>query len=216
MTAQDVFRRVTEALERAGIAYMLTGSFASSYHGAPRATQDIDMVISPNPDQLRSLVTLLPATEYYVDLDAALDAQRRQGLFNIIDLATGWKIDLIIRKSRPFSRAEFDRRSVVEFEGMRLSIATAEDVLIAKLEWAKLGDSQRQVEDAAGILRIRSQDLDRTYIENWVRQLKIEEQWDAACRAAGGAGAGGVRSGRPPQCWGRRASCPGPRLPGGA
>lgn len=178
---------MTEALERAGIAYMLTGSFASSYHGAPRATQDIDMVISPTPDQLRSLVTLLPATEYYVDLDAALDAQRRQGRFNIIDLATGWKIDLIIRKSRPFSRAEFDRRSVVEFEGMHLSIATAEDVLIAKLEWAKLGDSQRQVEDAAGILRIRSQDLDRTYIENWVRQLKIEEQWDAACRAAGGA-----------------------------
>ena len=184
MTAQDVFRRVTEALEQAGIAYMLTGSFASSYHGAPRATQDIDIVISPTPDQLRSLVALLPAAEYYVDLDAALDAQRREGLFNIIDLATGWKIDLIIQKSRPFSRAEFDRRSVIEFEGMRLSIATAEDVLIAKLEWAKLGGSERQVEDAAGIIRIRSRDLDRTYIENWVRQLKIEEQWDAACRAA--------------------------------
>ena len=184
MTAQDVFRRVTGALEQAGIAYMLTGSFASSYHGAPRATQDIDIVISPTPDQLRSLVALLPAAEYYVDLDAALDAQRREGLFNIIDLETGWKIDLIIQKSRPFSRAEFDRRTVVEFEGMRLSIATAEDVLIAKLEWAKLGGSERQVEDAAGIIRIRSGDLDRTYIENWVRQLKIEEQWDAACRAA--------------------------------
>ncbi len=59
-----------------------TGSFASSYHGAPRATQDIDIVVSPTANQLRELVKLLPTTEYYVDLDAALDAQRRQGQFN--------------------------------------------------------------------------------------------------------------------------------------
>jgi len=184
VTAQDVFRRVIGTLEQVGIGYMLTGSFASSYHGAPRATQDIDVVISPTPDQLRSLVALFSTTDYYTDLNAALDAQRREGMFNIIDLATGWKIDFIIQKSRPFSRAEFDRRSVVEVEGLRLSIATAEDVLIAKIEWAKLGGSERQIEDAAGIIRIRSEKLDRVYIQNWVRQLKLEEQWAAACRAA--------------------------------
>ena len=60
MTAQDVFRRVTGALGQAGIPYMLTGSFAGSYHGAPRATQDIDIVISPTADQIRSLAALLP------------------------------------------------------------------------------------------------------------------------------------------------------------
>ncbi len=57
---------------------MLTGSFASSYHGAPRATQDIDIVIAPSPDQLRALVRFLPETEYYVDLDAALDGLARE------------------------------------------------------------------------------------------------------------------------------------------
>ena len=184
MTAEDVFSRVTGALERAGIAHMLTGSFASSYYGVPRTTQDIDFVIAPTTDQLRSL--LLPATEYYFDLNAALDAQRREGLFNIIDLATGWKIDFIIRKSRPFSLEEFGRRLVVEFEGMHLSVATAEDVLIAKLEWAKRGGSQRQLEDAAGILRIRSGNLDRKYIENWVRELKLEKPWEAVRRAGEG------------------------------
>ena len=185
MTAEDVFRRVVGALDHAGIPYMLTGSFASSFHGVPRATQDIDIVISPAPDQLRALVRLLPDSEYYVDEEAALDAQRRQSQFNVIDFATGWKIDLIIRKSRPFSREEFDRRSLVEFEGMRLAIATAEDVLIAKLEWAKLSDSQRQIEDTAGILRIRGSELDREYIHKWVRQLNLLEQWETACRAAG-------------------------------
>lgn len=185
MTAEDVFRRVIGALEGAGIPYMLTGSFASSFHGMPRATQDIHIVISPAPDQLRALVRLFPESEYYSDEDAVLDAERRQSQFNVIDFATGWKIDLIIRKSRPFSPEEFDRRSVVDFGGMRLAIATAEDVLNAKLEWAKLGRSERQIEDAAGILRIRSGELDREYVHKWVRQLNLQEQWEEACRAAG-------------------------------
>ena len=73
--------------------------------------------------------------------------------FNVIDLATGWKIDFIIRKSRPFSETEFERRSEVHFEGLRLHIAQPEDVIIAKLEWAKRASSERQIEDVAGILK---------------------------------------------------------------
>lgn len=187
MTDQDVLQRVTSVLEQVGIAYMLTGSFASSYHGAPRSSQDIDIVISPTLDQMRSLIDLLPAAEYYRDLSMALDAQRREGMFNIIEIATGYKVDFIIRKSRPFSREEFERRFMADFKGLPLSMATAEDVLIAKLEWAKRSASERQVKDAADILRIRSKELDMAYIENWVRELGLGEQWDAARRAGGTA-----------------------------
>ncbi len=185
MTTQDVFRRVIGALDNASIPYMLTGSFASSYHGSPRSTQDIDIVISPTAHQIRTLLTLLPETEYYVDEDAAVDAQKRQGQFNVIDFATGWKVDLIMRKSRTFSRVEFERRSAIEFLGMTLNIATAEDVLLAKLEWAKKGESLRQVEDAVGILKIRLDRLDHDYIRHWVRELALGTQWEAACRSAG-------------------------------
>ncbi|HEU0076593.1 MAG TPA: hypothetical protein VFQ76_03025 [Longimicrobiaceae bacterium] len=183
--AEDIFRRVIGALDQAEIPYMLTGSFASSYHGSPRATQDIDVVISATPQQLRRLVALFPREDYYVDEGAALEAHRTQGQFNVIDLATGWKVDLIIQKSRPFSREEFNRRSIGDLGGVRLAIATAEDVVIAKLEWAKLGGSQRQIEDAASILRIRSGDLDRQYLAKWIRQLDLDEQWQQACRVAG-------------------------------
>lgn len=185
MTAGDIFQRIIGALNRIDIPYMLTGSFASSYHGSPRSTQDIDIVIAPTAEQIRALVRLLPDREYYVDEDAALDAHQRQGQFNVIDIATGWKIDLIVQKTRPFSREEFDRRDFIEFQGMQLAIATAEDVLIAKLEWGKLGDSQRQVEDAAGILKIRAGQLNLDYVRGWVRDLGLQAQWDAACRAAG-------------------------------
>ncbi|MES1164372.1 MAG: hypothetical protein ABUR63_01335 [Verrucomicrobiota bacterium] len=184
MTAEDIFRRVVGALDSAGIPYMLTGSFASSFHGAPRATQDIDIVIASTAAQIRALVKSLPPDEYYVDLDTALDAQRREGQFNIIDFGSGWKVDLIVRKSRPFSREEFDRRNSVDMLGMQLSIASAEDVIVAKLEWAKLGESQRQVDDAVGILKIRADQLDLPYIRRWVRELDIEAQWQTACAAA--------------------------------
>ena len=62
-------------------------------------------MIAANPEQLRTFVWSLPSGEYYADLDAALEAHTRQSLFNVIDLATGWKIDLIIRKSRAFRRS---------------------------------------------------------------------------------------------------------------
>ncbi len=163
---------------------MLTGSFASSYHGAPRATQDVDLVIAPTGDQLRAFVALLPRDEFYVDERAALEALRLEGQFNLIDLRSGWKVDLIIRKSRPFSREEFDRRRVIELEGSDVPIATPEDLLIAKMEWARMGESARQIEDAARMLRVRARQLDQSYIERWVTELGLEEQWDAVKRIA--------------------------------
>jgi hypothetical protein len=77
MSALEVLRRITTGLEDAGIAYMLTGSLASAHHGAPRSTVHIDIVIAGDPNQLRAFVQSLPSKEYYVDLNAALDAHSR-------------------------------------------------------------------------------------------------------------------------------------------
>ena len=188
MTAADLFRRIVAALEAAGIPYMLTGSFASAYHGRPRATQDIDFVIAPSPDQVRVLIRGLPPSQYYADEQAALDALQRESQFNVIDLATGWKIDFICRKSRPFSRIEFDRRTLTHVEGLPLFIASAEDVILAKLEWAKLGGSVRQLEDVAGLLQVRGAELDLPYLDRWVAALGLSAHWVTARDLAGRTG----------------------------
>src|SRR5215831_7487831 len=146
MSTADVFQRITEVLNGNSVAYMLTGSFASTHYGTSRSTQDLDIVINPTDEQLGKLIESLNMNNYYVDLNSALEAKRRESLFNIIDRETGWKIDLIFRKSRPFSKEEFSRRSVVVLQGFPVYVASAEDVIIAKLEWAKLGQSQRQIE----------------------------------------------------------------------
>ena len=176
----EFLRRVTAALDMTGVPYMLTGSVASSMYGVPRATNDIDVVVAPTREQLLSLVQLFQRVGLVADVDTALAALRTKGQFNVIDFPKGWKLDVIVRKDREFSAIEFERRETHEVEGMRLTIATPEDVLIAKLEWAKMGESERQVADAAGILKMQGATLDRGYIRRWVTALGLEEQWNAA------------------------------------
>lgn len=185
MSVSEVLHRITSALDQNGIAYMLTGSFASAYHGTPRSTQDIDIVVEATQAQLRSLVQSLPIDQYYSDLDAALQAHKTESMFNVIDLSTGWKVDFILLKSRPFSREEFRRRLRVELQGVSLFLASAEDIVVAKLEWSKRAQSQRQIDDAAAILRVRRETLDQSYIEKWTKELRLEDEWDKARGAAG-------------------------------
>ena len=185
MSISEVLRRITTALDQNNIAYMLTGSFASAYHGTPRSTQDIDVIVEATPAQLRGLVHSLPVDRYYSDLDAALQAHQAESMFNVIDLSTGWKIDFILRKSRPFSREEFRRRLRVQLQGVSIFVASAEDIVVAKLEWSKLAQSQRQIDDAAAILRARRETLDRSYLEKWTTELHLADEWDKARGAAG-------------------------------
>jgi hypothetical protein len=182
---EGVIHRFAALLEAAGVPYMLTGSFASGFHGAPRATQDIDIVISPTLGSLNQFLRLLPEDKYYVSREAALDAYGRESLFNVVDFASGWKIDLICRKARAFSVAEFERRSRHELAGLEIFLATAEDVVLAKLEWAKLAQSVRQIEDAAGIVRIQGDKLDTSYVNRWVDQLGLSAEWLKAKMLAG-------------------------------
>lgn len=185
MSITDVFQRVIAALESAGIDYMLAGSFASTRYSSPRSTQDIDIVISAGETELKSFIELAQAKNYYAELDDALEARRHESLFNIIDRDTGWKVDLIFRKSTPFGLEEFRRRQKIVVHGLEMFVATPEDIIIAKLEWAKGGASQRQIEDVAAILRVQERALDTSYLEKWIRERQLQEQWDGARRLAG-------------------------------
>jgi hypothetical protein len=120
-----------------------------------------------------------------VEADAAMEALRSRSLFNVIDLSNGWKANLIIRKARPFSEEEFRPRQQVELNGVPLFIATAEDIIPAKLEWAKMSGSTRQLEDVAAVMRLRWDALDLSYLENWTASLQLQTQWEEARKRAG-------------------------------
>ncbi len=169
--------RLVAALDGAQIPHMVAGSFASVHHGVPRATQDIDVVIAPSGAALKAFVAGLSPQAYYVSEEAALDALRRRSMFNVIDLATGWKVDLIVRKSRPFSVEEFRRRLPVRLLGVDAFVATPEDTILTKLEWAAMSGSERQLRDVAGVLAVKGAELDVRYIEHWAADLGVLELW---------------------------------------
>jgi len=151
---------------------MITGSFASNIHGLPRATQGADVVIEVEPRTLeRFLENLGPA--FYRSREAAMDALAREQMFNVVHLETGFKVDLIVRKSRPFSRIEFSRRQPTFYLGENRWFATAEDTILAKLEWSKMASSERQFSDALNVAKLQKENLDRAYLEKWARELDI-------------------------------------------
>ncbi len=180
MTLAAFLQRVLSILEEARIPYMLTGSLAAAYYAVPRATQDVDLVLEVAPEQLRRLTERLSAAGYYVSLEAAQEALAREGQFNAIDPASGWKADFIIRRSRPFSRTEFTRRTPATVLGLELAMVTREDLVVAKLEWAKTGGSELQVRDVRALLDSADPEFDRTYVERWVSELGLEDQWRSA------------------------------------
>ena len=174
MTPEEAVQLALSRLDECSIPYMITGSFASNMHGVPRATYDADVVIDVDQQSLEKLMESL-GEEFYLSPEGAREALARERMFNIIHLETGFKVDLIIKKKRAFNQEEFARREKVDYLGEPRWFATAEDVILAKLEWSKLGDSERQFTDALNVARIQGEKLDREYLEKWARDLDLEQ-----------------------------------------
>ena len=178
MSLGDFLMRLTSILEQVDVDYMIVGSFASTVHGVARSTQDVDIVVALDRARLTALLRACPEDEYYVSEDAARDALRYESLFNIIDMKTGWKADLIVKKSRPFSVKEFDRRQLMTLGDQQLYVASAEDIVIAKMEWALSSASERQIRDVTGILDVKGSTIDLDYITMWAQKLGLIDLWD--------------------------------------
>lgn len=180
MTPSNTLQTIVDALDAAGIDHMIAGSFASSLHGLARTTADIDLVVDPTPASLERLLASLDLDRFYVDAGAARRALGSRDQFNVVDTTNGWKVDLIIRKDRAFSVAEFGRRTPTTIIGVPTFVATAEDTVLAKLEWPRLGGSERQQRDVVEILRIQGAAIDHDHLETWAEALGVTDLLEIA------------------------------------
>jgi len=184
MTSQEDFlERLIKKLDEQNIPYMLSGSVSSSLHGQPRATNDADIVIAPAEEQLIAFLKSL-GDDYYVNPDAARDAFKSNSVFNVIDIQNSWKADLIIRKNRPFSREEFQRRQKANIMGLDAWVVSPEDVILSKLEWAKNSKSSQQFQDALGVATVQYERLDRDYMYKWAKELQVESSLERLLKQA--------------------------------
>jgi hypothetical protein len=178
---EDVLQRIVGVLEEVRVPYMIAGSVASNVHGVERDRSDLDVVIDPDPATLEALVDALPRSAYHGSAEAAREALRTRSTFTVVDFATATRIDFIMKKDRPFSHAEMERRVAVELAGRRVFVVSAEDTILSELEWSKLeGGSKDQLRNAAGIVASRGDKLDRAYVARWIDELGLAEEWAKA------------------------------------
>lgn len=169
---------VVDVLERLGVRYQVGGSVASSVHGMARATMDVDIVAELEEAHVGELVgSLQPG--YFVDERLVRSAVRDRSSFNMIHQATVMKVDVFLPKQRPYDRQALargiDETLADDTEARIIKVAAPEDVILAKLEWYRLGNetSERQWADVLGVLRVQRDRLDVDYMKRWAADLDV-------------------------------------------
>jgi hypothetical protein len=177
-SALDVALRVAAALDSVGCEYFVGGSVASSLHGEPRATNDIDIVVALAPYRVKAFAEKL-GSDFEVDQDMLRDAMARGDCANIFYLPMVTKVDLFALGSSPYDEVEFNRRQriSVRTSGEVLFVKSPEDTILRKLLWYRDGGSvsSKQWRDVVEVLRISAGQLDESYLTNWSERLRIVE-----------------------------------------
>jgi hypothetical protein len=175
------------ALERAGIAYAVGGSMASSVRGVVRATYDIDVVAGIVASQAERLASEL-GPDWYADPQQMRDAIAARRAFNVIHIPLGDKVD-IFPAFEEFHFVQLERATRVALRFLDVQaeypVATAEDILLAKLQWFRAGGgvSERQWKDILGIL-VANPQIDSNYLRLWAAKLRVEDLLNKAITEA--------------------------------
>ena len=178
-TRQDeLLVRLIGILEKLGLRYFVTGSVAAMYYGEPRLTNDIDVVVDLPKDKITDLRDAFPSDEFYLSEEALLRAVRQRGMCNALHISSGLKIDIVIPGDTLFDRARFERvRRVKPAQEIEASFASAEDVILKKMDFFRQGGSEKHLRDITGILMVTGDQLDHDYIESWADQMGLETIW---------------------------------------
>lgn len=165
---------LTQLFNRADMPYLIGGSIASSIYGRFRTTNDIDCLCRVSKSGVERF--LAGADNFIVD-EISLAENLLQGRsYNLIHEPTFVKIDLF-PATEPFHFEELRRAREVNplSSPCTFRIASAEDIILAKLIWAGRREvrSERQWSDLIGILAVAGPSLDEAYLERWAAELGV-------------------------------------------
>ncbi len=179
MSQLELLKKVVEVLDAARIDYMVTGSFASSLHGRPRSTHDIDLIVDLGWTGLRAILDAFPAPDFYISEEAAREAMANGGTFNLLDAREGGKVDFWLLTEHPFDTARFERRREDRAWGFQVWVSSPEDTILQKLRWARMmGGSEKQTDDARQIALTQGAAIEAEYVDRWATHLGVVEAWN--------------------------------------
>lgn len=169
--------RVARAFEALGIPYLIGGSVASTMHGEPRGTLDVDFAVHMDPSIADALVMEMES-DFFVDVSAVREAAAAKRMFNMIHNRNFLKVDVHVRAATGHSAEEMSRARLLPLSDEGAArIATPEDTLLRKLWWYRIGDhvSDRQWRDAKGIVTALEGKLDQDYLMRWADNLEVAD-----------------------------------------
>lgn len=169
----DTLSDFVQKMNELGIAYMVTGSYAMSAYGEVRMTRDIDVVVQLARKEVGAFFNRFK-DEYYVSDESVRRALDRKSMFNIISQTHGGKIDCIFPKDTEFAKQSFSRRYKVKVRELEFWTTTKEDLILAKLDWAKDSHSEMQIRDIANLT---DSEYDSEYVAGWIRRLNLLGIW---------------------------------------
>jgi hypothetical protein len=165
MTQTDAIRQMIQAINAAGIPYLLTGSLASTVYSFPRASKDADFVLEmagKHPDVIMKHL----GPEFVLDDQMSFESitGTRRWIVSVPELDY-FDLELFILSDDAFHQERFRRRRVVSHKllGLDVVLPTAEDVIIQKVRWGREKDRQ----DVIDVMTVQSGNLDWPYIESW-------------------------------------------------
>lgn len=175
MDEREFLVRVAARFSKLKIPYMVTGSVAVSYFGTPRATHDIDMVVSVGHDNAAAVRETFSEDFYVSDIEHAV---RHRQMFNLVDRKTQFKVDCwILDDSDEYRMEAFRRRQRIGWLDVSISITSPEDLVISKLIWFKEAQTDIHLNDIRGILRVQENKVDISYIDDWTSKLSLSDLW---------------------------------------
>jgi len=185
---RNLLHWVVHTLEELQVPYVLAGSVALSTWAMPRATHDIDIIVSLPVERIAEFCAHFPSERFYVDPEAmrATWLQPERSMYNIIDMDTGLKVDLTpVRPNDSLHVQSIQRRVEVEIlPGLRASVVSTEDLLLQKLEWYTLGGSERQLADCLNLLRAARErnpaEIDWRAVDAWTQRSgpAMQQAWE--------------------------------------
>jgi len=185
---------VTARLEAIGIPYCVGGSFASGSYGRARTTYDLDILIAPQSSDIAPLIAAfqndfaLDATELIDAIAVApsyRDTPAQRAIAKAYHIATHFRIDFFISSGRAFEQLQLQRRvrhMIATTPEAEADFASPEDIILAKLEWFRLGNyaSSHQWPDVQAIFMVQQPQLDMPYLRHWAARLHVSDLLEAA------------------------------------
>jgi len=138
----------------------------------PRMTRDVDVLIDPEPMHIRLLQKTL-LEDFECDPDIVGAALREHSMFCIIDPRTFTKIDVVFRDRLREPDEVMVRSIAVEMSGRQVRTISPEDLILAKLKWARTTHSAMQLRDVQWLLRLPG--LDMNYLNARILKYKLAE-----------------------------------------